>query len=372
MQFSDIPGFKEEKEALTNAVKNNHLAHAHMFAGKQGGANLALAIAFGQFINCENPSETDSCGTCASCRQFTQFTHPDLHFIFPTGGTSKLASKDAVSSALMTEWRSFLKEYSYPVINDWAAFYGGQDKQLSISKEESRNIVRSLSLSTFGSGYKVMIIWLPEYLHPSAANAILKILEEPPGKTIFILVSCDLEAILPTILSRTQILTVSNFSEEELKGLLVEKGVEESQAIQLARLSDGNVSKALAYMDQADQDTHKLFQEWMRTCYKRDYSELVDWADKYQKLGKMNQKSLLEYGIHMMRESLIGISQAEDLYRLSGSERDFIENFQKVLNTKKIERVYELLNESLYHIERNVNARLMFLNLSLNLVKALR
>ncbi|MCX2746021.1 DNA polymerase III subunit delta [Mangrovivirga sp. M17] len=372
MQFKEIPGFKDEKAALIQAVKNNHLAHAHMFAGKQGGANLALAVAFGQYINCENRLENDSCGECGSCRQFSQYTHPDLHFIFPTGGTAKLSSKDAVSSALMTEWRSFLKDNPFPALNDWAAFYGGQDKQLSISKEEARNIVKSLSLSTFGGGYKVMIIWLPEFLHPSAANAILKILEEPPGKTIFILVSCDLEAILPTILSRTQILTVGNFKEEELKELLVAKGVDEDQAFQLARISEGNVSKAISYIGQEDQDTHKLFQEWMRTCYKRDYSELVSWADRYQKLGKMNQKSLLEYGLHMMRESLIGISGAEELYRMSGSEMDFIKNFQKVLNAKKVERVYELLSESLYHIERNVNARLMFLNLSLNLVKALR
>lgn len=373
MRFADIPGLPETKKYLVHAVDNNHLAHALLFSGTQGGAGLPIALAFATYLNCTNRQEHDSCGTCPSCVKNDKFIHPDLHFAFPVSSTKKISGKDVVSTSFLTEWRSFLAERPYGTPTDWSRHFGGEDKQLNISKEESRHIIRNLSLKAFEGEYKVMLIWLPEFMHTSSANGILKILEEPPQKTIFILVSEDSEKLLTTILSRTQQFRIPPFSDEDLARILEERhGADESRARQLAHMADGSLARAVELMNEVEDDSHELFRVWMRHCYTVDLTELVAWSDRFQQMKKMGQKNLLQYGLAMMRETLLQCARAENLSRLHGEEQQFVLNFVKVMDADKVAAVTEQLNTAFYHLERNANAKILFLNLSLTVARILR
>ena len=200
MYFKEIIGHTKIKEALCTSAKNNHIPHAQLFLGQEGSPNLAFALAFANYIVCENKQDKEACGTCAACRKSNKFIHPDIHFIFPVATTKKV-TKDPVSSLFLSEWRAFLQENPYGNLKDWSDFLETENKQCQISKEESRTIIKDIYLKPFEASVKLFIIWLPERMHPSAANALLKILEEPPGETVFILVSNDQENLLPTILS---------------------------------------------------------------------------------------------------------------------------------------------------------------------------
>lgn len=367
MRFKDIGGLGEVRTKLINAASGGHIPHAQLFIGKQGSPNLAMALAYATYLNCENPSENDSCGECPSCSKISKYVHPDIHFVFPVSSTKNVTGKDVISTNFLKEWRSFLLETPYGDMNQWASTFGGEDKQANISKEESRQIIKNLSLKAFEAKYKVMVIWLPEFMHPSAANGILKILEEPPEKTVFLLVSNDHEKLLTTILSRTQIVTIPQFSDNELKEILERKyDVESSRASQLVHLADGDLNAALRFMNNVENDNHKLFADWMRDCFKRDFTSMVQRADSFHGLNKLAQKSLLLYGSTMLRESLLR-QAAPELVRINGEEGKFLENFSKVMNTDKVAAISEKLNEAHYHLERNASAKMMFLDLSLQI-----
>lgn len=373
MRFSDIPGLTETKSILINSVKNNHIAHAQLFAGREGGANLAMALAYATFLNCKNKKEDDSCGECPSCLKADKLIHPDLHFVFPVSSTKDVAGKDALSSSFMKEWRTFISTNPFGGLNEWSTIYGGENKQVNISKEESRSVINSLMLTSYEGGFKIMIIWLPEYMHVYCANAILKILEEPPKKTIIILVSNDVEALLNTIISRSQMFQIRQFEDDELKDILVGKFKADSeQAARVVPLSEGSVNEALALLENTEDDNHCMFRDWMRYCYSKDYTQLVLWADKFQKLNKISQKSLLQYGLSMMRETLITQYQVYELSRTSGEEIAFTNKFSKALSPDKVENISILLNKSFYFLERNANAKIVFLDLSLSIAKVFK
>lgn len=372
MRFKDIKGLEEVKERLINAVKNDKVAHAQMFLGKPGSPNLPLALAFATYLNCENRGESDSCGTCASCLKIEKYVHPDLHFVFPVSSTKNVAGKDVISTSFLKEWRQFLLSSPYGDINSWANFYGGEDKQGNISKEESRQIIKNLSLKAFEGAYKVMIIWLPEYMHPSAANGILKILEEPPEHTIFLLVSNDADKLLTTILSRTQIVTIPKLSDESVKSMLIEQyDTKEDRASQLAHLADGDINAALKLLNHVEDDSQQLFSAWMRDCFKKDFTAMVFKSDEFHAMNKTAQKSLLQYGINILREALI-TNHAPGLQRVSGNEAAFVENFSKVMDADKIEKISGLINKAYYHLERNAAPKIIFLDLSLNIAAVIK
>lgn len=372
MRFKDIKGLDEVKERLINAVKNDKVAHAQMFLGKPGSPNLPLALAFATYLNCENRGESDSCGECSSCLKIGKYVHPDLHFVFPISSTKAVAGKDVVSTSFLKEWRQFLITSPYGDMPTWASVYGGEDKQGNISKEESRQIIKNLSLKAFEGTYKVMIIWLPEYMHPSAANGILKILEEPPEQTIFILVSNNADRLLTTILSRTQIVTIPKLSDNSIKEMLIDDHqVEADRAGQLAHLADGDINAALKLLNSVEDDSQELFSGWMRDCFKKDFTNMVLKSDVFHSLNKTAQKSLLQYGINIMREALIA-NHAPDLQKVSGKEADFVQNFSKVMDATKIERISSLMNKAHYHLERNAAAKITFLDLSLNIAAVIK
>ncbi len=392
MQFTDIYGLHEVKKSLIQSADAGQVAHAQLFLGPEGSANLAMALAFATYLNCEKRHPNGSYDADPSADKMERLIHPDFHFVFPVSATKNITGKDVISDSYIKEWRSFLQENPYGNVADWSAHFGGENKQLNISKEESRHIIRKLSLKAFEGRYKIVLLWMPEYLHPAAANGILKILEEPPEHTVFLLVTHDAEKLLPTIISRTQIVDIPAFSDEEIIHILTEKedAGNEKQHIriqQTATLADGNLNQAFRLMHEVEEDSHQLFRQWMRLCYTRDYTKMVEMADQFQKLGKEAQKSLLHYGLSMMRETLImqsvdtlqAAGQVEDtisiekvLIRLKGDELSFVANFSKVIDFGKVDQITRLLNEAHYHLERNASPKIIFLDISLRIAHIIR
>jgi DNA polymerase-3 subunit delta' len=370
MQFAEIPGLPEMKEKLINAVKNNHLAHALLFHGPEGSANLTLALALATFLYCENRSETDSCGICSSCQRMKRLVMPDLSFAFPVIAKEKDDEEEEEKTDVLTSWRKFVSSNPYGNIHDFIYFNGFEKKQLNISKASARKIIQALSLMSFEGGYKIMLIWAPEFLHPSAANALLKIIEEPPAKTLFMLVSSKADQLLTTILSRTQKVLVRAFTDEEIRLHLVETGLCESKAAeQLAMLADGNLREAYRMINQVEDLQITQIRDWFRLCVTKDLKEIFDLADKFHKEPKEAQKSLMMTGLAVTREILLKNLDLDQLLRTTEVDRDFIDKISKnVLTEDHAMKLYESFNQAHYHLERNGNAKMIFTDLSMNLL----
>ncbi|MCC5919712.1 MAG: DNA polymerase III subunit delta [Cyclobacteriaceae bacterium] len=372
MLFRDIPGLERIKERLIAAHKRSQVAHAQLFAGSEGSAALPLALAWATYLNCENPGAEDACGECSSCRKMQGFVHPDLHFVYPVSSTKEVKSTEAISITFVKQWRKFLLENPYGNITDWSMRYGGENKQVNISREESRQIIKNLSLKSFEGAYKVMLIWLPEYMHPSAANGILKILEEPAPHTVFLLVTQQADRLLTTITSRTQRIQVPLFNDEEVTNLLTDKyGLELTEAQKVALLSEGNISEALRLSASLDNDLFRFFADWMRSCYSRKIEMLIDFSEQYHKQSKTAQKSILQYSLNMLREVILWHQLEGQLNKTQGAERDFIEKFSQVMDEGKTEAIVAEIEKNWIYLERNASPKILFLDLSLYVLRVL-
>jgi DNA polymerase III subunit delta' len=370
MKFEEIPGIADVKRLLIEAVKTNHSAHAQLFVGAEGALNLPLALAYASYLHCENKGPDDCCGVCAACSKNAKYIHPDTHFVFPLSNIKGEKDEERLKSEITKSWRAFLLEQPFGSLDDWCNFYGGEDKLAIISKDASREIIKTLSLKPFESKNKVMIIWQPESMHPSAANGILKILEEPSPNTFFILVTNAADQLMPTIISRTQIVTVPLLADDELETYLRNKqAVPEAAARKIVQLADGNINLAIKLIGQEEDNNTAFFTEWMRACFGNKYSALVTMAEQYHELDKLSQKNMIAYGMNMMRETLLHSSGAESINRTRGEELEFVQKFTKVLDVDKIEKSFKLLNDASYHLERNGSAKMIFLDLSLNIAK---
>jgi DNA polymerase III subunit delta' len=367
--FRSIPGHSETKKLLIDAVKNDHTAHAQLFVGSTGALNLPLALAYATYLHCQNRGADDACGVCAACSKNLKFIHPDTHFVFPLSNIKGDKDEDRFKAEIMKSWRAFLLEQPFGNLNDWTSFYGGEDKQALISREESREIIKTLSLKPFESPYKVMIIWQPELMHPSAANGILKILEEPAAHTYFILVTNSAETLLPTIISRTQIISIPLLEDKEVELQLAARGVDEAKARRVAHIASGDLNEALELIESEEDDNSSRFIEWMRACFKKSYGTLVNLSENYHALDKLSQKSLMNYSMNALRETLLAISGAHTINRLQGEELKFVQDFSKVMSVEKIDKSFVLMNEASYHLERNGSPKMIFLDLSLKLAK---
>lgn len=371
MKFSEIPGLTETKNLLTDSVKNQHIAHAQLFVGAEGALNLPLALAYATYLHCENKGD-DACGTCPACSKSLKYIHPDTHFVFPLSNVKNDKDDERFKADILKSWRSFLLEQPFSDLDDWTTSYGGEDKLALISREESREIVKTLSLKPFESQYKVMIIWQPELMHPSAANGILKILEEPAAHTYFILVTNAADRLLPTIVSRTQLIAIPLLEDQVIENFLVQqKSTEPKRAARITQLAEGNLNLALKLLDNEEDDNAQLFIPWMRTCFKKNYGSMVTMADEYHTFDKLRQRNVMHYGINMMRETLLRISGADSIHRIQGEELKFVSDFSKVMNVQKIEKSFALMNDATYHLERNGSAKMIFLDLSLQLAKTI-
>lgn len=374
MRFKDIHGLDSTKALLRSGVQNNHVAHAQLFASKPGAPALSMALAYATFLNCENPGDEDACGECSSCSKNKKFVHPDVHFIFPVSGTKNILSKDAKSQLFLKEWRNFILTTPFGNLQDWSEVYGGEGKQALISTKEKMTIINDLSLKAFEGKFKIMIIWHPELMHQNAANGILKVLEEPPDNSLFLLVSEQPDKLLTTILSRTQRLNIPSFNDQELSEVLnLTHGIELNRAKQLAHLADGSIRTALHLSAHVGEDNFEYFKQWMRLCHQRQMGELVDKAEEFSKLSRGGQNTLLQYSLSILREALISIATTQDrLFRVEGSEKSFASNFGKVISIDQFQSLSSLFSEAAYHIERNANAKLLFMNLSINISKVFK
>ncbi|HEY8510358.1 MAG TPA: DNA polymerase III subunit delta [Cyclobacteriaceae bacterium] len=373
MKFSQIPGLQTTSRLIVDAVRNDHLAHAQMFAGAEGSLALPLALATAAYIHCEQRGE-DACGVCAACVKSMKYIHPDTHFVVPLIKSDKDVDDDLRNSTLKL-WRSFLIESPFGVPDDWATIVSeGEDKKnLLIPTSESRHIVKTLSLKSFESRYKVMILWQPELLHPNAANGILKILEEPPPQTYFILVSYAADQLLPTILSRTQILPVPLLDDVTIANYLKEHHqLDDAAAKRLALLADGNLAQAIHLTEGDDEDHFDEFVQWMEACANADVGTLVGMADNFHGLDKVRQRNRLSFAMSMMRETLLELYEARDIQRAQPAHLDFVRRFAPLTSLNVVQTAYDLLNEGLMHLERNGSAKMIYLDLSLGISGALR
>jgi len=374
MKFKDIIGHNSIKKRLVNSVNESKISHAQLFLGKEGSGSLALAIAYAQYISCQNKQAEDSCGECSSCIKYEKLVHPDLHFVYPVA-TNNDVKKDPISAHFLSQWREINQEDIYFSLEHWQEKLETGNKQLLISKNESVDILKALSLKTYEAEYKIMIIWYPERFNIASANKLLKIIEEPPKKTLFLLVAYDAEQIISTILSRTQLVRVGRIEEEELKKALISRyQLSESEATKIAHFSNGNYieAKNLAEHSESEEYFYQLFTEWMRSAFKGDVPGLIDWTDNVSRIGREKQKQFLHYCLHVFRESLMRNYGDEEIERISSMEQKFIGNFAPYIHGANCLEVVEMFNDASYHIERNANPKILFLDISLKLTKYLR
>lgn len=366
MLFSQIIGHEDIKAKLIQSVKENRVAHAQLFLGQEGTGKLALAIAYAQYINCTNRGEHDSCGVCPSCKKFNALAHPDLHFIFPTT-TNKNVKKDPESDLFLAEWREYLEKCeTYADLSSWYNALDVENKQGAINVRDAATIMRKLNLKAYEAEYKVAIIWMAEKLNVQAANKLLKVLEEPPEKTLFILISENQEELLTTIRSRTVLMKIPKLTLGEVQNALVNKfGCDYNVARNAAVLANGNWILAQSYIN--DQEDEKLyfqsFQKWMRYCFRFSASELIDFiANDIKSLGREKQKEFLAYGLNFFHNALLMNNGLSDNVLLPEDEKAFLKNFAPFISNNNIDLITELFEESINQIERNANASLIFLD----------
>ena len=369
MQFKEIIAQENIKEHLIQTVLENRVSHAQLFLSPEGSGALPLAIAYAQYINCQNKSKTDSCGECSSCRKYERYIHPDLHFSYPF-----FASKDIKTSVdVLEEWRSLLLSDPYFDLEIWRSKLNAENKQANINIAECHDIIKKLSYKAFEAETKVLIMWLPEYLDREG-NALLKIIEEPPANTLFILVAQNQEQILTTILSRTQIVKIPKLTDSDIETYLIDKSqLSENQATEYSFLADGNLIEAKALLLDTPNNNASYFTEWLRMGYGNKVPAMIDFTEDVAKWGRENQKNFLKYGINFLRECSLLLSGADDLVKLPTETLSIaVKLTTNVLNLPMVEALINELEQAHYHIERNANPKILFLDVSLQLVKIIK
>jgi len=379
VQFKVIVGQEAVKQKLVKSVAENRVAHSQLFLGAEGSGALALAIAYAQYLNCTNKQEDDSCGKCPSCVKYEKLAHPDLHFIFPTTTTEKV-KKEPESILFADEWRNYLLgTKAYATQSGWYDYLGVGNKQGTIYARDANHVIKKLGLKSYEAGYKVVLIYLAEKLHPAASNKLLKSLEEPPDKTLIVLVSEHYELILPTIRSRAQLIKIPKLSASDLEGAILSKFAATkltlSEAKRLADMANGNWNQAQELMDEKDEDEFNFlkFREWMRLCFRpANYFDLYALIQEISRLGREKQKRFLAYGLKVIHNSLIVQQGMHQEVTARREEEEYFVKFAPFINQANRKEIYELLNESVYHIERNAHPGILFTDLSFHMINLLK
>lgn len=374
MLFKDIIGQGEVIKRLLHSVQKNRVSHAQLFLGAEGSGALPLALAYAQYILCSDHKKEDACGVCSSCLKMNKLIHPDVHFVYPIAIKKHESEK---STDVIGEWRQAFLQNPYLSLSDWFSHLNAENKQPVIGVEESGDILRKLSLTTYEGEFKVMLVWMPEKMNAAAANKLLKILEEPPDKTLFLLVSENEEALLRTIYSRTQLIKINRIQDEEIKKALVEKkDLQPAGASKIAYLADGNYNAALKLVSEGSNQNVNLykFRDWMRLVYKADVLNALTWVEDIgsAKTGRENQKAFLLYGLNILRECLAGMYGDRKLMRVDGEELDFVKKLSTRLDGDLCKQLSDELNEAIIHIERNGSGKLIFTDLSLKCMKIVK
>jgi DNA polymerase-3 subunit delta' len=397
MQFNQLLAHEPIKNKLKNLVQKNRLSHALLFLGKEGSGALPLAIAFAQYILCEkvNGQQTnkkgdslfgdqenlnsvayleDSCGECDSCKKISQLVHPDLHFSYPA--LKRDSRHDRVlSTDYISEWRQFIQQFPYNNVTDWIDFLKENskskienpvNKQGNITAFECDDISRKLSLKSFESNYKILIMWMPEYLGKEG-NKLLKLIEEPPSDTIFIMVAEDEEAILSTILSRTQLIKIPSLENDEIKNALVNNyHIEEEKASQIAAVSEGNYREALQLAQNPEEDLQSQVRDWLNIIVKNNVTSQIKWIEEISKIGREKQKTFLKYFIHLLEQAVRNsYLSKENLKNIAEKDLDFSERLNKICTFEAQQEMVKELEKAVYYIERNAHAKMLFHSLTI-------
>ena len=383
MFFSNIVGQQSLKAQLVQTVRENRISHARLFLGPEGAGSLPLAIVYAQYINCPHRGENEPCGRCPSCNKFNKLAHPDLHFVFPV--VKPGSGKPAVSDLFIKEWREAVIANPYITYNQWLERMGSENKQGGIFVDESKEILNKLSFKTYEAEYKIMIIWLAEKMNAQTANKLLKILEEPPEKTVFLLIVESANFMLPTILSRTQISRVPKIDTQSLANYLVETlratslPCDRQKALSVAQISNGNLAAALEILQSSEESDYYLtmFMSMMRTCWsvlsnKKAMLDLLAWCEQITQLGREQQKAFLLYCLRMVRENFVLNRQQPSLAFLTDAENSFSQKFNAFIHPENVHQLAAELSMAHYHIESNGNKNIVFLDLVCKIVVLLR
>lgn len=361
MQFQQIIGQIALKQELVRAIDSGKIAHAQLFQGVAGHGGLPIALAFAQYLFCANRQNQDSCGQCPSCQKVQQLQHPDLHFVFPV-----VQSIGKTADLFLPDWRAQVQESAYFDLFQWTERIDNKLRKPIIGTEESKEIIRKLNLKGYEGGYKVMIIWQPEEMNADCSNKLLKILEEPPAQTLFLLVSEDASKLMITIQSRTQLIRIPKIEAEALSGFLVtQKNQTKVNADAIAAFADGSLLAALAYLETSEnQDQQRQqFIQLMRVCYKKEVLAMMDWADDISTIGKERQKLFIQYTLHMLRQSILTNYMGSSLTKVSSEEEAFLEKFAPFISGNNIREFMQVLDAAYYQIDRNANPRILFTQL---------
>jgi len=372
MQFQQVIGQREVKQRLISSVKDNRVSHAQLFLGPEGSGNLAMAMAYVQYLVCEKRGDADSCGTCSSCIKMNKLVHPDVTFSYPVAPKDKISKPK--SSDFVEEWRKVVIANPYFNFNDWVKFLDIENKQGLIREEECSDIIRRLNLKSFEGGYKIIIMWLPEKLFYAAAPKLLKIIEEPPDKTVFILVAENHEQIISTIISRTQLIKINRIDDQEMLESLVNKHqLQREAAKKIVHRADGNYREALLLLDHdpEEEDDAKLFLDWMRNCHKPNVPGISEFSESMTKVGREKQKMFLQTALHITRECLMMNYADQSMVRFEGTELESFRKFAPFVNKSNAEQFLEELNKAHFHLERNANTKILFTDLSFKMNRLL-
>lgn len=367
MRFSEIPSNHHVKRQLVTAATLGRLSHAHLFVGEEGSASLALVLAFAKYLMCQDRIDNDSCGKCASCLKNEKLIHPDVHFIYPVI-TNK--SSQALSEHFLDQWRNAVAQNPYMSSEDWLSALGAGNKQGFISALEANNLSKKLSLKPYENSYRLIIIWQGDKMHHAAANKLLKVLEEPPTNTIFIMLTSSQELLLQTIVSRLQTIHIEPSTTNELSSFLVNQfNVPDQNAKDISALSGGNIGRAIQLSignESLEQNTIE-FQTLMRLCYQAKLIDLSQWVDTISRWGRESQKGFLNYALHMIRECLIFNFAEPSIQRLREEERAFTEKFAPFIHFQNMPGIIQEVEKAHVHISRNGSPKFVFMDLALKL-----
>jgi DNA polymerase-3 subunit delta' len=375
MNFSQIPGQKDIISKLVRSVHEQKVSHAQLFAGPEGCGAFALALAYARFINCENRNGEDSCGSCKSCIKYEKLIHPDLHFVFPVIKGKK--ATDPVSDTYIEQWRSMAGRIPFFTIKDWMGSIDTGNSQGMIYTAEAAEIIKKLNLKSFESDFKIMIIWLPEKMNQTTSNKLLKLIEEPPEKTLFLLVSEEPDKIIPTIISRCQIVRIPAFPAAEIEKYLIDKySIAPGKAADFARISGGNISRAVALCNDEEGFAENLerFKQLMRFAWKKDVLSLISWSEDLAGTGRETQKNFALFSLRLLRENyMLSLGQDKNkIIYLSDQETAFSEKFHSFIHQDNIQALNDEFNLACSHVEANGNAKIIFLDLALRIARLIR
>ena len=377
MLFSQILGQDYIKNHLTKSATSGRIPHAQLFVGPEGSGTLAMAIAYSQYVLCGNSDGENNTGNESCNLKFKSISHPDLHFIFPTVTTEDVKTKPK-SLDFMVDWRQFIAENPYGGLFDWYKILGVQNKQGEIRVDDAQEILKALALKSYEGGYKIVIVWMAEKMNISASNKLLKLLEEPPEKTVFILISENEEDIIQTIRSRCQVLHFNGLSEKIIAdGLILRENIEASLADKIAHQSQGNYNKALLLLDEESEELpfEEWFVSWVRAAFRAKgnaaaIQDLIFWSEQIAGLGRETQKKFLNFCIDMFRQALLLNYETPKLVYMEMKVPKFkLENFAPFVNGNNINDIFKELSDAMYHIERNGNAKIILTDLSIKLTR---